>query len=360
MLLAFTVLSLAVTVIFEGEALASFTNSAAGRTPPAPWIRSPSRARNAGTLVVSTAFSQRALKSGTMGDPVHDDLVARLAETGGVVMMIGAPDTGKTTFSRMLIGVALDRGRTVAYIDSDLAHTTVGPPTCVGLKRLHSPTDLESLVRADDLRFVGGIAPDRFRLQQVAAVSALVDSVREEADLIVIDTSGTISGVIGQTLKYHKVELARPDTVVALQRGAEIEPLAGLLGRFLSANVETVPAPWGVTPMSPGERADLRASRFRVALQEPLERWLVRPTVFAPSLPAGIDLSRLDRLIVGVHDRTGRCLGLGVLEYEDSGLRVNTSHGEGMAGLRIGSARLDRQRFYTTTVNLREVMFGLE
>ena len=145
----------------------------------------------------------------------------------------------------------------------------------------------------------------------------------------------------GQTLKYHKVELTRPDVVVAFQRGSEMEPLVGLLRRFLSANVLTIAVPTGVLPMSPEERMELRASRFVEALREPLQRWRVRPTVFAPSLPAGFDLSRLDRLIVGVHDRSGRCLGLGVLEFEESGLRVRTSSADGMAGLRIGSARLD-------------------
>ena len=295
-----------------------------------------------------------------MGDPVHDDLAARLADAGGVVMMIGAPDTGKTTFTRMLVGSAVDLGQTVAYVDSDLAHPTVGPPTCVGLKWLRSRDDLQTLATADDLRFVGEIAPDRFRLPQVAAVASLVDSARAKADLIVIDTSGTISGVTGQTLKYHKVELVRPDIVVALQRGSEMEPLVGLLRRFLSTNVMTIAAPRGVIRMSPGERMDLRASRFVQALQEPLQRWSVRPTVFAPSLPAGFDLSRLDQLIVGVHDRTGRCLGLGILESGEKGLRVTTAFAEGMVGLRIGSARLDPESFHTTTVSLREVMFGLE
>ena len=295
-----------------------------------------------------------------MGDPIHSDLAARLADTSGVAMMIGAPDTGKTTFAQMLIESALSLGRAVAYVDSDLAHPTVGPPTCVGLKWLRSIDDLATLAQADDLRFVGEIAPDRFRLPQVAAVASLVDSARAEADLIVIDTSGTISGVTGQTLKYHKVELTRPDVVVAFQRGSEMEPLVGLLRRFLSADVLTVTAPSGVIAMNPEERMELRASRFVAALGEPLQRWKVRPTVFAPSLPAGFDLSRLDRLIVGVHDRAGRCLGLGVLEFEKTGLRVRTSLVDGMAGLRIGSARLDPEHFHTTTVNLREVMFGLE
>ncbi len=295
-----------------------------------------------------------------MADLIHADLAGRLATAGGVVMMVGGPDTGKTTFAHMLVGMGLRLGQMVAYIDSDLAITTVGPPTCIGLKWLRSEDDLADLASADDLRFVGAVAPDRFRVQHVSGVATLVNSARRAADLIVVDTSGSISGVIGQTLKYHKVELIEPDVVVAMQRGAEIEPLAGLLRRFLSANVMTVPAPRDVATLSPGERLELLARRFMTALEEPLQRWNVRPTVFAPSLPAGFDLARLDRLIVGVHDQTGRCLGLGVLEFVDHALRVITTTTEGMTGLRIGSARLDLDRYQTTTVDLRQVMFGIE
>ena len=40
-------------------------------------------------------------------------------------------------------------------------------------------------------------------------------------------------------------------------------------------------------------------------------------------------------------------------------LRVETAVGEGMTGLRLGSMRVDRETFAATSVNLREVMFGL-
>ena len=33
----------------------------------------------------------------------------------------------------------------------------------------------------------------------------------EGAELAVIDTSGLVSGVYGQLLKYHKIELLQPD-----------------------------------------------------------------------------------------------------------------------------------------------------
>jgi len=275
-------------------------------------------------------------------------------------MLIGAPDTGKSTLARMILQAGAVAGKTVAYVDGDLAQTTVGPPTCVGLKWVRSVADMADLATADALKFVGAITPDRFRLQQVIGVAALVDQARPDADLIVIDTTGAISGVVGQTLKYHKTELCRPDAILALQRGSELEPIIGMLERFFTVNVTTLPVHPDIVAISPDERTENRAKRFASALAEPRQKWRVRPTVFAPSLPTGLDLARLHNMLVGVHDGEGQCMGLGVLEYEDGALRVITAAGEGMKGLRMGSVVLDLETWRTSTVNLKEIMFGLE
>lgn len=295
-----------------------------------------------------------------MNENPHTQLVNRLADTGGVVMLIGAPDTGKTTLARQLLAAGIDRGRISAYIDADVGQTMVGPPACVGLKWVRKADDLTDLRQPDDMRFVGSISPERLVLQEVLATATLVEVAREEADLIVIDTTGAVSGVTGQTLKYHKTELCRPDVVIALQRGSEMEPIVGLLRRFFSAEVDVTSVHPDVIPVSPEQRHAHRTARFAEALAPPLNRWRVRPTVFAPTLPTGLDLARLDGMLVGVHDGTGRCLGLGVLEHDDETLRVLTNVGEGMKGLRLGSLRIDLETFETTKANLREVMFGLD
>lgn len=275
-------------------------------------------------------------------------------------MLIGGPDTGKSTLAKMMMQAGVQAGMTVAYVDGDLAQTTVGPPACVGLKWVRTLDDIERLHLADELRFVGSLTPDRFRLQQVIGTAALVDAARPEADLIIIDTTGAVSGVVGQTLKYHKTELCRPDTTLALQRGGEMEPVVGLLRRFFSSTVEVLPVHPGVMPSSPDERAANRAKRLAEAMEEPLETFRVKPTVFAPTLPSGLDLARLHDMLVGVHDREGRCLGVGILEFNDDALRVMTRVGDGMAGLRLGSITVDQATYRTATVNLKELMFGLE
>ncbi len=283
-----------------------------------------------------------------------DDLLAL-----GSVMLIGAMDTGKSTLGRALAAAAVKTGTSVAYVDADIGNSTIGPPTCVGLRIFRRPEDLSVLDPANRLHFVGAVTPDRHVLQQVIATARLAEEGRREADLTIIDTTGAVSGVVGETLKYHKAELIRPDRVVALQRGSEIEPVAGMLRRFLSTDVLTVPADPDVQPLSPDERAAQREERFRLAFAEPLERWRVRPTVFAPTVPVGLDLDRLDGMLVGVQDGTGSCLGLGRLEHEDDVLRVVTNAGEGMKGLRLGSVRIDLDTFRCEPVNLRQLMFGI-
>ena len=274
-------------------------------------------------------------------------------------MLIGAIDTGKTTMARRIVEAALALRRTVGYVDADIGNSSIGPPTCVALKVIRSEQDLARIDVPDALHFVGGISAERLVLQQVIATAALVEQARQSADTVVIDTTGVISGVGGETLKYHKMELCRPEAVVALQRGGELEPVIGMLRRFFGARVITVPIEPDVQPSSPDDRAGRRSARFEQAFARPLEKWRVKPTVFAPTLPTGLDPSRLDGLLVGIHDSEGRCQGLGRREVDDGTLRVLTNQGEGMQGLRLGSVRIDLDWFTARPVNLRELMFGL-
>lgn len=292
-------------------------------------------------------------------EDIHAAVIDDVVRRGGVAMLMGAPDTGKTSLARAILAEALAARRSAAFVDADVGQTTVGPPTCVGLKYVTTQAHLEEIDRADAIRFVGGVSPDGLLLPQVVATSALVERARREVDLVVVDTTGSISGVNGQTLKYFKVESCRPDVVIALQRGGEMEPIVGMLNRFFDARVVTIGVDPMVSPVSVEERQAHRAKGLAEALAEPLSRWRVRPTVFAPTLPEGLDVTRLDQMLVGLHDGLGECRGLGVLASEDDTLLVATNRGEDMQGLRLGSMRVDLDTFQTEQVRLREVMFGL-
>jgi polynucleotide 5'-kinase involved in rRNA processing len=289
----------------------------------------------------------------------YGQMRSRMADISGVVMVIGGADTGKTTVARMLLSDAVDAGRTVAYVDADLAASTVGPAGCVGLSVVETAADLENLSEPDELRFVGAVEPNGVVLPHVVAVASLVDVARSRADLIVVDTTNVLSGVVGQTLKYHITELIKPEIIVAISTGSELDPVIGMLRRFLSVRVAEIDPPDGIIPLSPVERQLAGAAAFHKDLGSDPPRWRVQTTVFAPTLPAGFDVARLDGMLVGVQDEHGRCLGLGVLEHSDEAVRVATRHGEQMRGLRLGSIRVDLDTFATSRVRLRELIFGV-
>ena len=294
-----------------------------------------------------------------MAGRVYGALRDRMVGVTGVVMLIGAAETGKTTLSKLLILDALDAGLSVAFVDGDVASTIAGPPACVGVKYIETPADLDPHVPPAEMRFVGSISPQGVVLPHVVAVARLVEAARSQADLVIVDTTSVVGGVVGQTLKYHLWELTQPDLGIALQRGEELEPIIGMLRRFLSAKITTAEPPNDATPPSPMERQMRQSDAFRHALAAPLPRWRVQTTVFAPTLPEEFDLDRLDGMLVGVQDDEGRCLGLGVVESTGGVLRVATHLGEVMRGLRLGSLRVDLETFATQRVRLRQLIFGI-
>lgn len=295
-----------------------------------------------------------------MADPRRAaDLIERSSELDGAIMAIGEADTGKTSTLVSIARRAVARGRTVAIVDGDVGASTVGPATCVGLKVLRSEGDFDDLATPDALKFVGSTSPEGVVLPYVVAVGTLVEEARASADLVLVDTTGATSGVIGQTVKYHLAEMMKPVLVIAMRRGDELEPVVGMLRRFFSVRVAEVDPLEDVIPMDPIQRQEARAAAFRVDLGDDPPKWRVQTTVFAPTLPVGFDKGRLHELLVGVQDEKGYCLGLGILEHMDGTVRVATRHGDQMRGLRLGSLRVDPKTYATTRVRLRELIFGI-
>jgi polynucleotide 5'-kinase involved in rRNA processing len=293
----------------------------------------------------------------------HAEIVEGLI-TGGCVVLLGGIDTGKTTFGLHVAETARQRGMRVAYVDADIDHSTVGPPACVGLKFCQDleHVDEQTIARADALGFVGSVTPQGHAFALASATAHLVAVAREnQAELIIVDTSGYISGVYAETLKYRKLQLVRPDAVVGFQRGEELEPILSTAARFFSIPVTGLKVAPGVQERFAEERASYREARLRSYFAPPLSRWRVKPTVFMPTLPPEIDPARLDGLIVGLDDGKGTCMGIGVLEFdqEERVLRMVSSVTEPARGLLLGTVRITTEGQVIGRVTVRE-LFGPE
>ena len=293
----------------------------------------------------------------------YSTVIDRIATTGRVAVLVGGLDSGKSTLGKAIALTALEAGRAVAYLDADLGQKVVGPPTAVTLRMLRDPTDAapERLAEFDSMYFVGATSPQGQLLPLVVgAARLLAKATAQGADLVVVDTSGVVSGVYGQILKYHKIELLQPDVVIGLQRGEELNPILGIVQRFFSCEVVALPVPPEIRSTSVDERARNRETALRRYFAEPLQRWRVKPTVFMPALPALFEQEQLDRIVVGLSDGEGEYIGMGYLEHasEEGVLRLISPVAEGPKALKLGSVRLDED-FRIRRVDLRN-LFGTD
>jgi polynucleotide 5'-hydroxyl-kinase GRC3/NOL9 len=192
--------------------------------------------------------------------PEWEEALTRLASATGSVLITGASDVGKTTFTRRLINRVLASGRAPAVLDADIGQSEIGPPGCVGLATVR--TDFASLSSqpADYLAFVGSTSPIGLLLEYVGAIRRTLDASR--APVTVIDTGGLISGVAGRRLHQALLDTLRPAHIVTLQRKSE---LAGVLGVYRQAPADALiqlPVPACIGAKAPAYRAMRRGTQF--------------------------------------------------------------------------------------------------
>ncbi len=259
----------------------------------------------------------------------------------GVMMVVGAVDTGKTTLVRY-VWQRLAHTRSVALVDADVGQSILGPPTTQTL-RLASPDEPTSFPpRGRFARwFVGAVSPRGHMLPTVVGVFRLVDRARMwGAERILVDTTGMIHPYVGGVaLKWAHFDLIRPRVVVALQREGELEPLIGPWRRSRRFRLIELPVSSAAHPRSRESRIAWRQYRFRLYFQRARE-----VSVSLNRFPL-LGQSRLGPgRLVGFLDRSGFLVALGVVrEISEEDMRVWTPLRtlERVDAIRVGSIFLD-------------------
>jgi polynucleotide 5'-hydroxyl-kinase GRC3/NOL9 len=182
-------------------------------------------------------------------------------ELRGTVMLVGATDTGKSTLARWLIEKARGRGRTAAWLDADLGQSSLGIPGTLNLVTLAG----ESPAAVDRAAFfVGSTSPRGHMLQILTGSCRLRDLARSGgADPVFIDTSGLVAEEFGGgALKEWEVELLQPTSIIALQRGRELEHLLAPWRHDPRLRLHILPVAAGARRRSPEARAERRQNLF--------------------------------------------------------------------------------------------------
>jgi polynucleotide 5'-hydroxyl-kinase GRC3/NOL9 len=154
-----------------------------------------------------------------------EETLEQIGKGPGTVLVLGASDTGKSTIARFLVKGLVEKGLRVGYVDADIGQSTLGPPATIGMALLRGREDLKGEVPVS-LHFVGAISPQGYQLPHLVGLRRAVDEAGQGgAEIILVDTTGMVSGEAAVELKYQKVLLLSPGYLLLLQRGRELEPL---------------------------------------------------------------------------------------------------------------------------------------
>jgi polynucleotide 5'-hydroxyl-kinase GRC3/NOL9 len=252
---------------------------------------------------------------------VHHEVIA----SPGTVFIIGAPDTGKSTFAHFLVYQSMQQGLRTSFIDGDMGQSIVGPPTTLGMALLAKPPDDMEAVRFDRLYFIGATSPAGHLLATAVGVKRLVEKAKEGgASMVVVDTTGLVAGEMGFELKFYKIDVLCPQHIIAFQKTTEIEHiLKGFKGRKDTTIHLLAPSKW-VRSRSPEVRRAYREKRFREYFQCCVRRQVSLDTVelIYTQLPLlgkeGLD-DQFKGILLGLNDEEYFTLGLGILEGVNRG-----------------------------------------
>ncbi|MEA3375789.1 MAG: Clp1/GlmU family protein [Chloroflexota bacterium] len=265
----------------------------------------------------------------------------------GVVLVLGATDTGKTTFARFLYHRLMAHHERLAFVDGDVGQAMLGPPTTMTLA-LSGPGDRRFPPAGPRFGvFVGDISPAGHMVPTVVGAHRLVRKARDQgATAIIFDTSGLVAeSQGGGALKRALIDLLRAEVVIGLQRGSELEHLLVPLRRSRRTRVIDRPLAEAVKRRDVQTRREHRASQYRrtfegaSSLQVEWSRFAVIPS-----------RSFTEHRLIALEDEAGFVRGLGIVTGADRThctvqLHTTLSSLEQIDMLHVGDLAVDPRTF---------------
>jgi polynucleotide 5'-kinase involved in rRNA processing len=182
---------------------------------------------------------------------IDDAFVSKIKNKCTIV--IGASDTGKTTFIEALIN-RLSGEDEIAIVDLDIGQSHIGPPTTIAWGKIKGHFTGWESIKVEDFYFTGSISPMGNLVPCITGATLITEKARRSCNTVIIDTTGLISNHSGRILKHYKIELIRPDIIVAIDRQGELD--------FLLRGFKGAPE---VVKMKVNERVTQKPHQQRVA-----------------------------------------------------------------------------------------------
>lgn len=233
----------------------------AGQTLQVPLgKRVPVKVLENGSLEIECEDKNFSKMEGSSIPPEWDVLAKRIVsqrKDGSLfsIVVMGEVDTGKTFFSTYIANRLLNHLKRVAILDCDTGQSDIGPPGTFGMLLMKNPVVFLTEEPATHLSMIGAHSHGLHFLPSITGLSTMLDKAREQADVLIIDTTGWVQGDGGRAIKKAKLDIVKPGMVVLMQRGTELEHLVKHLP---AEQVVRLPVSKKASPTSQMERRSLR------------------------------------------------------------------------------------------------------
>jgi polynucleotide 5'-hydroxyl-kinase GRC3/NOL9 len=271
-----------------------------------------------------------------------------------LIMVVGGSDTGKTTLVECAADF-LSRHAPLGIVDLDMGQSHIGPPTTVAWGKIEEGFGGWSKIATEDFYFTGTTTPFGSLLPAVVGAALITDRALSCCEKVLVDTTGLVAGPAGRILKQSKVDILRPDAVLALERSEELSHILDAFRFHTHPRVFRLSVPDVVK-----SKAVPRRSLYRF---EKMEKYLSGSHLLEVSLDAvGVrsirelsrsNLSGLKNRVIAFRDERNRDVALGIIERTGPGenellIRTPLSAGTRFSTIIIGKARFDREHSVLT------------
>lgn len=247
-------------------------------------------------------------------EPGWNRLLCALKAQQGTVMLLGSTDSGKTTLARYIVESLVSGHLRTALVDADIGQSAIGLPGTISMKTFCDQEDIGDF-SSELMTFLGFTNPSKIIPLIVAMTKRMTNIVRRRAGIVVVDTTGLVSGEPGKALKTAKIRAIRPAHIVAIQREDELEHILSLLGKV---RIHRLPASRTARKRSASSRRAYRERKLDEYFmkQKQFEQILdisAMPFYYRglPFRPGGNEMPQ--RAIIGLN-RNDETIALGIIE----------------------------------------------
>lgn len=198
--------------------------------------------------------------------PVAWDDAAQVVERqGGICVIIGEVDSGKSSLCTFLANKCLENGEKVGLVDLDVGQADIGPPTTISSSVVQKPIIGLHQAEVDLSFFIGDTSPSSVPDKLVNLATRLKRNVMSSAGIGIVNTDGWLAEFNAIRHKLLLLDEIQPDLVIGLGRSDEI--INPLLEKVKFASLR-LPSSSFARERSKEERKKAREAGYRRFLQD--------------------------------------------------------------------------------------------